>query len=958
MKKALILCLLLLFAGLNTVIIAQTAPLAENPWHFLDTQRIGAHDFLKAHPTYDGRGVVVLICDSGVDMGVPGLLKTSDGKVKVIDARDFSGQGDISLMKAKLDSSDMEVALKAKNVRVTGFGELPHQPADSVYWLGWIDEARHFKNASIRDINHNGKKDDIFAFITFPVPVGTESRWVYYLDEDADGNLQDEKPRFNYKFNYDSFTLRGRDLNEKKALLTFTLQICGKEKTAVFHACDNSHGTHCAGISTGFQLFGEPTQHGIAPGAQVISCKIGDGSLSGGATTTGSMKAAYEFGAKWAEENNTPVVFSMSYGIGSELEGRSDIEKYLNKLVQENPNIVIVTSNGNSGPGLSSAGNPACARNILSVGAMLPHGSARDSYGFANDGDRVFHFSSRGGEVNKPDCLAPGCAASAVPRHARGENMWGTSMACPQVSGAAAVLISACRQEKIPFNGALIQRALKYSALPLPGYTALDQGTGVVNIPRAFEIMKIFARRQEQKKMLNYEIKTLSPVFPDEHGPAAYWRAGNYIPPITEKQIFTVKARFPESLSADEKANFYRAYNLKTDQPWLRIDKKSTYIRGEHSAKIGVSYQTRQLKNPGLYVGKIVAYPKSGPGQDIPEFELLNTVIVPHNFSAAKNYQLTIRQKKLKSGTYHRYFVQVPAGATSMTIQLAPVRGKYCGVYGYVYNPAGQSVARLPLIDPQKNAAVRVSIAGKALIPGVWEVIPFAFHNQPRTSTYELKVNCDGLKITPAVLTGFDFEAGKSPKANLKVTNQFRKFEGTVNGQIRGYSRTQTCEIDDDLYKHHFHVDDTIEQVRLTVGMTPETWNLFTDVAVNVKNKDGKIEKSSGMNQRSVDVNFKPLAPGKYTLEILAGFTHPRKQHDSWEIEITEKYFLTEKIKLHVTKNGKKKFDLYPGLPADCEISFEKSPRKAPVNFRNWGELEFIDENRGCTAKVPVLLQN
>ncbi len=97
------------------------------------------------------------------------------------------------------------------------------------------------------------------------------------------------------------------------------------------------------------------------------------------------------------------------------------------------------------------------------------------------------YFSSRGGELAKPDIVTPGVAFSTVPRWNTGdERKGGTSMASPYAAGLMALLRSAAVAEGQAPNARQLKQALMVTARPIADATYLDQGTGTPDIGSAW----------------------------------------------------------------------------------------------------------------------------------------------------------------------------------------------------------------------------------------------------------------------------------------------------------------------------------------------------------------------------------------------------------------------------------------------------------------------------------------
>jgi subtilisin family serine protease len=663
---------------------------------FLSLKNTGVDEFHRLYPEYDGRGTIIFIFDTGVDQGIDGLTHTSTGHVKVIDVQDFTGQGDVKLYEADIDEEDdREIFINEEmNYKVFGAENLTHHSIDGKFFIGSFDEARLINSRSgAADLNGNGTMNDSYMIVAFETMVEDGRFWTAYLDTDGDRDISDEISLTNYKDYQESFTIKkGGGL----APLTFGLNIFPEEKRISLHFDDGAHGTHVAGIAAGNNIGGTGLS-GIAPGAKIISCKIGDNQYSGGATVTESMKKAFLYADKISKEIEEPCIINMSYGIGSEIEGRSDMEIFLAELLQENPYLYLFTSSGNSGPGISTTGLPSSSEFTFSSGAVMPQELGRDLYGTNLDRDILLHFSSRGGEVSKPDICAPGACTSTVPNWKDKDRFWGTSMASPYSAGVVSMLMSAMINElpgvKIPSQ--LVFTAMRKSATKLEGYSHLDQGGGYINVMEAYKLLKKFVANGEVKKFETYAISSTAPNMPDGRAANLYLRNGSYLKG-NEKFTFTIRRNNLQQVD-----KFYRVYKIKCDDDWLIPVQQKIYIRNFQPAEVTVKFDKSKMTEPGLYSGKIKAY--RNDDSHFPEFEMLATVVIPYNFPIENKYEMDWKNKTIRTGDIDRYFINLPAGQTSMRISLTRNPDEYSMTRYTLFDTDGIKVAKSTILYSVDN---------------------------------------------------------------------------------------------------------------------------------------------------------------------------------------------------------------------------------------------------------------
>jgi len=236
----------------------------------------------------------------------------------------------------------------------------------------------------------------------------------------------------------------------------------------------DGHGTHVSGTVSGGDAGG--THIGVAPAVTLHHGAVLTQNCNSDCTGTLAQITA---GMQWAVDNNADVL-SMSLG------ARDYVEQFIDPVRDaQSAGTLVVAASGNNGEGTSSS--PGNVYDALSVGASDSNRNiASFSSGEVIDTDSAWGSDAPSdwpSQYTVPTVSAPGSnIESALPGDSYG-NKWGTSMAAPHVSGAAALVQAATSSD---LSVSEIETALVETADHPDGDTQDNRyGHGIIDVKAA-----------------------------------------------------------------------------------------------------------------------------------------------------------------------------------------------------------------------------------------------------------------------------------------------------------------------------------------------------------------------------------------------------------------------------------------------------------------------------------------
>lgn len=353
---------------------------------------------------------------------------------------------------------------------------------------------------------------------------------------------------------------------------------------------------------------------------------------------------------------------------------------------------VMFKSAGNLGPwGIKELGFTGSS-SVITVGAYTPLETWETNFGLTpTEPNTPPSYTSIGPSSDgglKPELLALTgtlCAAKAAPSaKVFGEGPYydipggyglsgGTSAATPNAAGHAALLISAAKQNGIPYDLTRLKTALFSSCLFLDGVEAQVQGHGVIQIARAWDVLRRIKHYTAptfttEASVLNYYSSQLATP---NVGRGIYERMGWAPGQSGDREITVTRTTGPSQPVT---------YNLR----WKEAKRRTAGALRSPAFSSSITQVSLPLNQPvnipvHIQVGESGAYSAIldliDPGIDVVIHSVMCTIIAAEQLTSDNGYSASVARTAPHPGN-GLVFVNVRQGTAALRIQIKQKNGK------------------------------------------------------------------------------------------------------------------------------------------------------------------------------------------------------------------------------------------------------------------------------------------
>ncbi len=673
---------------------------------------IGTLALRAKYPTYDGRGTVVAIIDGIPDFLLPELQesKSLSGEriPKFIDIRSESSADRYSPW---LDTS----AVRVVGGTFTVGGVSYKAPYDGIFRFVRLrrSQASYAYLFKVADLGSADSQRDGIGVLW------DERTGAVWVDSSRNHDFADESAVHDYSVDhtYVTFPVKVTDPEARPSVgcVIHTDQashrvalLCG----TAFHASGSS-GTVAASLGKAGRI------EGIAPGAQLEIIE-----------PTGTLSSIIEATIVAARDPRVDIIdMEIVSGPGYSPKDGRFTDTIVHTRLTHRYRKLFVEGTDDFG-GVSSLFDQCVPDVTLCVDSYESSASRRINLGMQSEAYDNLHdadaFGPAGDGALKPDILAPAGWLSLGPGYTAERGLrkgvynlppgyvvfGGVSQAAPAAAGAAAVLLSAARQEHLEVSPKRIVEAMSESARYLRNLPAYTQGNGLVQVDAALQWLRRWSGRTTPQIVFRAPVRTATswmlPI-PDE-GKGFYEREGWYAGASGTRTIWITRKTGTAS-PLDVLAKFVGndgtfseergTISLPLNTPVSFILRVAPRTSGVHSALLRLSTLD------GVRLG-----------------ETMLTVVAGEQFSRRDGYTVT-KQIRLPRLGKSSVFLTTPTGTDALILNVASSRTEDFWLRFEPYGPDGGSIyqesGKTTFDGPVAQGERRYVFSHPR--PGTWEIV-------------------------------------------------------------------------------------------------------------------------------------------------------------------------------------------------------------------------------------------